>query len=163
MQSPVRRVVGTGSDVGEARERGIAPHVRGGAEAEQASSEKVPEDVGEPPGAVQRELDAGAPGACALSVETAQPPRGTRAAVEVERVHDREPGQVSHGFPAETRPLPVDDAGNSFPPHQHVPEPQVSVHDGTRGELRSEPGVDRCQAGEVVRQPAVVAEPCQEA
>src|SRR6476659_5958100 len=149
-------IVRKGRDLGNPRHRRIAPARSGRSESRQASLEELSEQVGEPAGDCERELYAHTPAVRPQARVPGDAAPGPGAAIQEERVHEREANEVAHRLTRSGAGLPVHDAGDLRTGQEHIPEPHVSVDGGTRSLIPTEPVVDLRQQVQVCVETYVV-------
>src|SRR6476646_7376512 len=142
-------IVRKGGDLGNPGHRRIAPAPRGRSESRQASLEELSEQVGEPAGSCERELYAHTPAVRPQARVPGDAAPGPGAAIQEERIHEREANEIAHRLTRSGAGLPVHDAGDVRAGQEHIPEPHVSVDGGARSLIPAEPVVDLCQLVQV--------------
>src|SRR6185437_7782499 len=107
-------------------------------------------------GSGERELYARTPAVRPQASVPGDAAPGPGAAIQEERIHERESNEVAHRLTRSGAGLPVHDARDLRAGEEHIPEPHVSVDGGARSLIPTEPVVDLCQQVQVCVETYVV-------
>src|ERR1044071_663197 len=152
LEVAARKLVGVreGRDLRDTGDERVAPCRRRGTKAGEAAAEELSHQFRVPARARERILDTCAPAIGAQAGVAGDGASVLGAAVEIERVREREADEIAHRLTGDGAALPVDDPGDLAPVEQDVPEPQVAVHGRAGHALLAQPRVALLQATEIV-------------